>query len=165
MHRKSNKHTAKRKQATAHASAVAVMEFLNGPAPDFLSAIVQETIDRACEHLDPHNPFYVTHEPEHEKQDMDLLTAMCRRTRMLSLDDMENTSAGLARRIRAVYRHPLTPVKLYDSIGNFVTDGTNLEVSACELDTDGGDTNLIGEWTWRPETIQRVIELSNTYDK
>lgn len=85
MQRKNTKRTTKRKEPTAHASAVAVLEFLNsGKVPDFLCTVVRETIDRACEHLDPHDPFKPNFEPGHERYVLDILMAVMRRTRTLS---------------------------------------------------------------------------------
>ena len=165
--------TAKRttkKEPTAHAQALAVMEFMNsGKIPDFLSTVVMETIDRACEHLDPHNPFKPYYEPGSERHDMDVLMALCKRTRMLRLAEIKESEAGLARHIAAIYKHPLTPSRLHNAIGDFITDGTNLKISACESNSDSlvdtrGDITLVEEWSWQPQTIERIIEMTNKYE-
>jgi hypothetical protein len=162
-----NKRTAK-KEPTAHASAIAVMEFLNSAAPDFLTSIVMETIERACEHLDPH-PFYPTYEPGQEDHDKILLTALAKRSKLMSLRDLEESKASLARHIAAIYKHPLTPTRLYNAIGDFIVEGSNMKISACELNSDSlvdtrSDITLAEEWTWQPQTIERIIELTNKYD-
>jgi hypothetical protein len=165
--RKNSKRTSKRKEPTARDSAVAVMEFMNsGAVPDFLSDVVMVKIDRACEHTSTIKPVY---EPGTEGRDLDSLEALFKRTRMLNLTNLEESAAGLARHIAAIYKHPLTPARLYNDIGNFVTDGTNLKISACESQSDSlvdtrSDITLAEEWTWTPRTLERIIKVTNTYD-
>lgn len=167
----------KTKATSPTASAKHVLAFLNSGAPDFLTTLVWDAIDRACEHVAvvdgpaasyAPQPFKMIHEPGYEKHDMNVLTLMCQRTRMVSLADLEKTGISLARHILAVYEHPRTPVGLFNSIGNFITDGTSLKVSACEFNVNpvrGGDSTLLDDFTRNPRTVERVIEFANKYNE
>ncbi len=158
MQKKSTKRTAKRKEPNAHASAVAILEFMNSnKIPDFLANVVQETIDHVCQHLDPHRPFKMSYAPEDASHDMNILMAVCRRTRMLDLQALENSEAGLARHILAIYNHPLTPTNLYNHVADFVTSGTNLK-------DENGNTPL-DDWAFSTRTVSQIVGLANQHDK
>jgi hypothetical protein len=139
-----------RKEPTAHAQAGAVMEFMNSrKIPDFLSTVVMETIDRACEYLDPHQAFKPYYEEGSERHDRDILIALCRRTRMLRLAQIEESEAGLARHIKAILEHPNCPNDLFNKVADWVTTGTNVK------DADG--ESLIDRWAWAPETLTAIV--------
>jgi len=162
MPRKNSKPSRNRKEPTTHASAVAVLEFMqSGKAPDFLYTVIKEAIEHACDHLDPHRESYPDYADPYGIT-KDHLIAVFKRMRIgeVRLQDMEDSAASLARHIKAVYDHPLTPVRLWNDIGDFVTDGSNLRVS----EDPKGDT-LLSEWTGSTATIARIIELANKYDK
>jgi len=167
--KKTTKRTAKRKGPSAHASAVAVLEFINsGQVPDFLASVVKETIKQACEHLDPH-PFFPTYDAKSDGVDESILMSIFKRATPMFGRDLEDSKAALARHIAAVYRHPLTPVRLYNHVGNFITDGTSIKISACEASADSlvdrsDSITLAEEWTWNRRTIERIIDAYNTYE-
>ena len=87
---------------------------------------------------------------------MDVLQALFKRSRMLSLEDIEKSEAGLARHIIAIANHPKVPCSLYNSIGDFVTDGTMIKDAA-------GET-LLDRWAYMPETVTAIVKWANESD-
>jgi hypothetical protein len=154
---KNTKRTAKRKEPTAHAQAVAVMDFMNSNAPEFIRCAVVDAIDRACEHLDPHRPFKLYYEKGSERNDMDVLMAVCKRTKLLSLSAMEHTEAGLARHVIAIVNHPKVPNALYNKVADFVTSATNIQDST-------GET-LLDRWAYAPETVTALLTWAKEADE
>ncbi|HKZ02265.1 MAG TPA: hypothetical protein VJ180_08500 [Pyrinomonadaceae bacterium] len=158
------------RSATAHASAVAVLELMNsGKVPEFLYTAIKETIAHAAEYLN-RDPFYPTFRRTDSDRSVDKNILMSIFSlaveRKLTSRELENTPTALARHVVAIYKHPLTPANLCNAIGEFVTDGTNEKYSTCEVSPEvffPGDVSLVEEWSWRPETIARIIKLSNKY--
>jgi hypothetical protein len=156
---------ATRKEPTAHASAVAVMDiedkrarkearmvtaFLNGDSPDFLSEAVLRAIDAAFDHFQMSRPQDDCGIADYDEQN---LYPLFLKTKLHSPEESE---ASLARHIVAIVNHPKTPEYLDRKIRDFVTDATNIQSASGE--------SLLDRWTYDPKTIAACVAWANEAD-
>ncbi|SRR6266545_237382 len=72
-------------------------------------------------------------------------------------DDEPHTSeAGLAAHVIAILNHPKVPNALYNAIGNFITDSTNIKDSTGE--------SLVDRWTYAPATVAAACAWAKEED-
>jgi len=146
-----------------------ILAFLSSPINNFLRETIVEALAEAAwrsghSHLAPtlkNGKVVVSENSNPHFQDLrrnlkNLLLFTSNEDFTLKMSEREQ----LARHILGIYKNPETPVRLYNHVANFLTDGTGLKVFDAP-----GDVSLLEAWQSDPQTIERIIELSNKHDE
>ena len=70
--------------------------------------------------------------------------------------DVTATEAALAEHILAIMNHPKVPNALYNAVGNFITDSTNIK--------DAQGESLLDRWCYEPETVAALCAMAKEED-